>query len=198
MASKGKLQVRMIKQHNIIFFSFVIVVIFIACMFPLSPCAWANSGDQYSANIAISGTVVVNGSCTFNQEGTVTVDFGTVKLTGGANNSVTLDGEYKRPLTSDFQCSGDSAGLLQMQFTSTSGAYETYNGTKVLGTDKGIVAIQLLVNGEAKNMGEWFTIDQNSPPSLQAELVQVSTTNTNNVTSGDVFAASGTLIMAFN
>lgn len=188
----------MIRQHNTLIYRLFALVGFIACAFPLSHYAWANSGDKYNADIAISGTLVVNGSCTFNQDGTVTVDFGTVKLKGGANNSVTLDGQYRRPLTSDFQCSGDSAGLLQMEFTSTSGAYETYNSTKVLGTDKGIVAIQLLVNGEAKNMGEWFTIDQNSPPSLQAELVQISTTNTNNVASGDVFAASGTLVMAFN
>lgn len=164
----------------------------------VTPCALANKGDKTSTNISMSGTVVVNGSCTFNHDGTVQVDFGEVKLKSTGSDTVQLDGDYVQPLASDFDCTGDSAGLLQMSFTSSSGSYETYQGTKVLGVDKGIVGIQLLVNGTAQNMGTWFSVDQNHPPTLQAKLVQVSDTNSKNVTSGEIFTASGTLKLAFN
>ncbi|WP_336219540.1 fimbrial protein [Citrobacter amalonaticus] len=164
----------------------------------LSPLALADKGDQYSLNINISGTLVANGSCTFNQGGTLNVDFGPVTLKSVGNNTVQLEGNYQRPLTSDFTCSGDTAGLLQMRFTSTSGSYQTYNGTQVLKTNKGIIAIQLLVNGAAQSMGQWFNVDQANAPSLQAQLVQISTSNSSNVASGDTFSASGTLTMAFN
>ncbi|WP_259567509.1 fimbrial protein [Enterobacter sichuanensis] len=156
----------------------------------------ANTGDQYTLNINISGTVVANGSCTFNQGGTLYVDFGDVKLKSTGTGTVQLDGDYTRPLTSDFHCMGDTAGLLQMEFTSASAAYEVYNGINVLGTDRGVVGIQLLVNGTPQTMGAWFSIDQASPPTLQAQLVQLTTSS--GVVSGDLFTASGTLTIAFN
>lgn len=169
----------------------------------LMPCymieqALANSGDQSSMNINISGTITSNGSCKFDQSGAQQVDFGEVRLQATSATGVQLDGNYQKPIASSFTCSGDSAGLLQMKFISTSGSYATYQGTKVLGTDKGIVGIELIVNGSAQTMDSWFTIDQNSPPDLEAKLVQISTDNAQNVVSGDVFTASGSLVMAFN
>lgn len=160
--------------------------------------AAANTGDQLSMNINITGTVQANGRCMFNHGGALQVDFGPVRLKETGEASVQLDGNYEQPLAASFTCSGDSAGLLQMKFTSSSGSYETYNGTKVLGTDKGIVGIELMVNGTAQTMDTWFNIDQQNPPSLQAKLVQVSTENTQNVVNGDIFTASGSLVMAFN
>ncbi|EOI3503826.1 fimbrial protein [Cronobacter dublinensis] len=169
----------------------------------LMPCymieqALANSGDQSSMNINISGTITSNGSCKFDQSGAQQVDFGEVRLQATSATGVQLDGNYQKPIASSFTCSGDSAGLLQMKFISTSGSYATYQGTKVLGTDKGIVGIELIVNGSAQTMDSWFTIDQDSPPTLEAKLVQISTDNTQNVVSGDIFTASGSLVMAFN
>lgn len=169
----------------------------------LMPCymieqALANSGDQSSMNINISGTITSNGSCKFDQSGAQQVDFGEVRLQATSATGVQLDGNYQKPIASSFTCSGDSAGLLQMKFISTSGSYATYQGTKVLGTDKGIVGIELIVNGSAQTMDSWFTINQDSPPTLEAKLVQISTDNTQNVVSGDVFTASGSLVMAFN
>jgi len=158
----------------------------------------ADTGDVDTMDISISGTIVANGACTFNQGGTLQIDFGEVKLKPMGDNTVQLDGDYLKPLTTDFSCSGDSAGLLQMSFTSASGSYETFEGTEVLGADKGIVGIELLVNGTAQSMGTWFNVDSNNPPSLQAKLVQVSSTNSQNVVNGDVFTASGTLKLAFN
>ncbi|ELY6344011.1 fimbrial protein [Cronobacter muytjensii] len=162
------------------------------------PEAAAKAGDQSSMNINITGTVTANGSCEFNPGGSLQVDFGQVRLKATGATTVQLDGNYEQPLAGSFICSGDSAGLLQMKFTSSSGSYETYNGTKVLGTDKGIVGIELMVNGTAQTMDAWFSIDQKNPPALQAKLVQVSTENSKNVVSGDVFTASGSLVMAFN
>lgn len=160
--------------------------------------AWGNTGSKYNLNINIDGTIVANGSCKFNNGGGLTVDFGEVRLKAGANNSVTMDGSYRKPITSDFTCTGDSAGLMQMKLSSASGTYITYNGVQVMDTDKGIVGVEMRVNGTAQNMGTWFTIDPNNPPTLEAELVQTSATNTNHVVSGDTFTATGTLTMAFN
>ncbi|MDI7383821.1 fimbrial protein [Cronobacter dublinensis] len=160
--------------------------------------SFANSGDQYSMNINISGTITANGSCQFSQGGAQQVDFGQVRLQATSATGIQLDGSYQKPIASSFTCSGDSAGLLQMKFISASGSYVNYQGTKVLGTDKGIVGIELIVNGSAQTMDSWFTIDQNSPPTLEAKLVQTSNENTQNVVSGDVFTASGSLVMAFN
>lgn len=160
--------------------------------------ALGNAGDVDSMNINITGTVVANGSCTFNQGGTLQVDFGEVKLKGSGTNTVELAGDYSKSLVSDFFCDGDTAGLLQMKFTSTSGSYETYQGAQVLAADKNIVGIELLVNGAPQNMGEWFNVDQNAAPALKAQLVQLSTTNSESIVSGDVFSASGTLTLGFN
>lgn len=157
----------------------------------------ANTGSTYSLNIAIDGTIMANGSCKFNQGGNLTVDFGEVQLQGSADNTVTMNGTYRKPIVSDFTCSGDSAGLLQMKLSNTGGE-TTYNGVQVLETDKGIVGIELLVNGVAQSTGSWFTINQDSPPSLEAQLVQTSTTNSSNVVSGDTFTTTATLVMAFN
>ncbi|ELY2907616.1 fimbrial protein [Cronobacter dublinensis] len=160
--------------------------------------AFAKTGDQYSMNINITGTITANGSCQFSQGEAQQVDFGQVRLQATSAASIQLDSNYQKPIASSFTCSGDSAGLLQMKFISTSGSYATYQGTKVLGTDKGIVGIELIVNGSAQTMDSWFTIDQSSPPTLEAKLVQTSTENTQNVVSGDGFTASGSLVMAFN
>ena len=158
----------------------------------------AKSGDKFTMNINLSGTVVANGSCTFNNSDVVKIEFEDVKINSPTPDTIQLDGSYIQPLASSFTCTGDTAGLLQMEFTSSSGSYVTYNGIQVLNTDKNIVGIQLVVNGVPKNMGEWFDIDPSSPPTLQAELVQLSSTNAGHVQSGDEFTASGTLTMAFN
>lgn len=160
--------------------------------------AIADAGDEYSMIINITGTITSNGACTFNQGGALQVDFGKVRLKPTGASTLQLDGSYEQPIASSFTCSGDSAGLLQMKFISSSGSYADYNGTSVLATDKGLVAIQLMVNGTAKTMNQWFTVSPDSPPGLQAKLVQVSTQNTQNVVSGDIFTASGSLVMAFN
>ena len=160
--------------------------------------AIADAGDEYSMIINITGTITSNGACTFNQGGALQVDFGKVRLKPTGASTLQLDGSYEQPIASSFTCSGDSAGLLQMKFISSSGSYADYNGTSVLATDKGLVAIQLMVNGTAKTMNQWFTVSPDSPPGLRAKLVQVSTQNTQNVVSGDIFTASGSLVMAFN
>lgn len=125
-------------------------MLFFSCM---SPAALGNTGSTYDLNINIDGTIVANGSCQFNNGGSLTVDFGEVRLKAGTSNSVTMEGSYRKPIASDFKCSGDSAGLLQMQLSSTGGSYKTYNGVQILDTDKGIVGVELLVNGAPQNMG---------------------------------------------
>lgn len=164
----------------------------------LSPAAPGNAGSKYSLDISIDGTIVANGACKFNQGGSLTVDFGEVRLQAGAGDTVVMQGSYRKPIASDVKCTGDSAGLLQMKLSNTGGSDKTYNGVQVLDTDKGIVGVELLVNGTAQSTGSWFTVDQESPPKLEAQLVQTSTTNSSSVVSGDTFTATATLTMAFN
>lgn len=164
----------------------------------ISSAAPGNKGSVYTLNISMNGTIVANGSCKLNQGGNLTVDFGEVKLLAGDNNTMTMQGGYRQPIASAFTCSGDSAGLLQMKLSNVGGTYKDYNGFQVLDTDKGIVGVELLVNDSAQSMGTWFTVNPDSPPKLEAQLVQTSTSNSHNVVSGDTFTASGTLTMAFN
>ncbi|HHA1915885.1 TPA: fimbrial protein [Enterobacter asburiae] len=178
--------------------SALVMAIMMPALLLKGPVALANTGDKYSMDINMSGTVVANGSCTFDQGGTLRVDFKEVKLKGSGTNTVELDGSYLMPLISSFSCTGDSKGLLQMKLTSATGSYETYNSTQVLSTGNGIVGIELLVDGVAKNMGEWFTVNEGAQPKLQVQLVQTGTTNDHNLVSGDTFSASATLTLAFN
>lgn len=158
----------------------------------------ANKGDTYSLNINIDGRLVANGSCQFNQGDSLTVDFGDVKLLPEGTDAMTLDGTYRQPLASAFTCTGDTAGLLKMKMSSLSGSYVSYKGTKVIAIDKGMLGVELLVNSAPQAAGMWFTIDQSKPPTLEAQLVQISTTNSQQVTNGDTFSASATLLLAFN
>lgn len=155
----------------------------------------AETGDQFKMNINISGTVVANGSCTFNQGGTLTVNFGQVIIQKSSDSTYQLEGTYDQVLASDISCTGDTAGLLQLRFTSATGNYTTVANKKIMGVDKGPVGIELLVNDNVQSMDEWWDLDQDSPPVLKARLVKL---NDDTFTSGDTFSASGTLTMAFN
>lgn len=155
----------------------------------------ADTGDQAKMNINISGTVVANGSCTFNRGGTLAVDFGQVILQQISDSTYQLAGSYEKVLASDISCTGDTEGLLQLRFTSSTGDYSMLDDKKVMGVDKGPVGIELMVNDNAQSMDEWWSLDQDSPPVLKARLVKL---NNDSFTSGDTFSASGTLTMAFN
>lgn len=173
---------------------FVLLVIF-----SLSQSAFAMpgaKGDKFEMNINISGSVVVNGSCSFNQGDLVDVDFGQVQLMKIDSSNFQLQGNYTKPLVSEFTCTGDSDGLLQMQFTDSDEVYASYNGTYVLPTTNKMTGLLLLVNGTPQNSGQWFTVDQHNPPQLEVQVVQLKTTGS--ATTGEVFTASGTLTMAFN
>lgn len=165
----------------------------------LTPTAsQANKGDTYSLNINIDGTLVANGSCQFSQGDSLTVAFGDVKLLPEGTDTFTLDGDYRKPIASGYTCTGDTAGLLQMELISTTDSYVTYSGIKMIKTGKGLLGIELFVNGVAQSMATWFTVDQSNPPSLEAQLVQISTTSDKPVTNGDTFTAAATLKLSFN
>lgn len=159
-----------------------------------------DSGDQFTMNIHISGTVVANGTCTFVEKGTVAVDFGDVEYSSGGDN--VLEGSYVKNLESGMDCSGDVDGKAQMKLDTTTGTDITYNNQKLLpvtysdGSKSTSLGIRLLADGAVKNVGEWFDVDLTSPPKLEAELVQ--TGDGKDFTSGREFSESATLVMAFN
>lgn len=159
-----------------------------------------DSGDEFTMDIHISGTVVAIGACTFTQKGPVAVNFGDVEYStaGGAH----LNGSYVKTLDSGMTCSGDSAGHAQMKVDTAAGTDITYNGQTLLpvnytdGTTSPSLGIGLTVNGIAQNVGEWFDVDMTRPPALEARLIQVG--DGKDFVSGLEFSESATLIMAFN
>lgn len=175
-----------------------IIMVILLSASPYLHANLSNTGSVYSMNIDVSGTVVANGTCTFDNNNALQVDFNEVKLVTTGPDKVRLEGEYLRPMVSQFSCTGDTNGLLQMMFSGSSSSYETVNGTQVLAVDKGIVGVELLVNGIAQDMGKWFNVDQTTPPTLDAKLIQLTEDNSQHVVSGDPFTASGTLLIAFN
>lgn len=155
-----------------------------------------DQGDQFSMDINMSGTVVANGSCTFNQGGTVDVDFGDVKYRSTADGDV-LDEEYSKVLVSDMTCSGDTEGTSIM--TLDGGTYTHYNGHTVLSVKAGgkvsDLVIELEVDGAVKDIGSAFTVDLQKPPVLVAKLIKIGNDSLpNDVT----LNSSATLTMAFN
>lgn len=162
--------------------------------------AGAASGDSVSMNINITAMVMASGACTFNQGGSVTVPFGDVRYTtlSGSNQ---LNGSYRQKLVSAMSCSGDTSGNAQMKLDTLTGSTVSYQGAALLPVMQSSVqspslAIRLRVNSTIQNVGQWFRVDLQNPPALEAELVQ--TGSGADFVSGATFAAAATLTMAFN
>ncbi|QPJ99572.1 type 1 fimbrial protein [Enterobacter mori] len=151
-------------------------------------------------DIDISGTVVATGSCSFNQGGSVGVDFGSVKYSTFSGN--TLQGEYTQPLPSSLNCTGDTDGNVQMKLDSAGGSYHVWNEHTILpvltgkGSESISLGIGLQVNGAEVDCGKWFSIDLDAPPDLMVSLIQYG--DGSDFVDGDTFTASGTLTVAFN
>lgn len=161
----------------------------------------SNTGDRFTMKINITGTVVVTGSCTFNQGGTLTIDFGTVQYETVAGSN-TLKDAGRQALASSMTCTGNTEGSAIMTLMSGSSSVD-FQGNKLLpvnydngGVQSKDLAIRLLVNSRVQDVNTAFAVDMNTPPVLEAELVQ--TGNGSSFVSGASFSANATLIMAFN
>lgn len=152
------------------------------------------AADNTTVNISITGNVVSNALCTFGSN-EMTVDFGPIHLNRTGADTFQMDGSYIKSLASDFVCTGDTSGL-NIELQAGSEGYTTYESRKVLATEKGIVGIELLVDGAPVNAGESIAFDALTPPTLQAQLVQVGSTS-ENLTSGETFSTAASLIMSF-
>lgn len=156
------------------------------------------AGEQIKMNINISGTVVATGHCEFNNQGTLTVDFGEVRYSTTGNS---LFGTYLRPLVSDMTCTGDTQGSATMTLSSPEGSTIQYNGHKVLNVAAGAtktsgLGIALLVNGQMQDVDTAFAWKMANPPTLSAQLVQADTGKL--LISGDKIISAATLTMAFD
>ncbi|EGT5658710.1 fimbrial protein [Citrobacter braakii] len=160
-----------------------------------------DTGDQFTMAINISGKVVANGACTFDQKGTLAVDFSDVKYKTDSSRN-TLEGTYIQPLASSMSCSGDSEGKTQMKLDTTTGEVVSYLGVNLLpvmnasSSQSDSLGIRLQVNGTSQSVGEWFDVDMKNPPALKAELVQFG--DGSDFIDGSTFTANATLTMAFN
>lgn len=162
--------------------------------------ASADTPPPANLNINISGTVVANGSCTFNKGETVSVDFGDVTFTE-TNGGATISGNYRKSVPSVMSCSGDTAGKTQITLSAVGGNTVDYQGQKLLpvtiagGTPGEELAIRLLVDGVAKDVNSPFIVDMTSQPGMQAELIQVG--DGKGLISGAKITATATLVMEF-
>ncbi|WP_338569105.1 hypothetical protein VRB37_13045 [Erwinia billingiae] len=155
----------------------------------------ADAGDQFSMDINISGSVVANGSCTFEKSEYSDVDFGDVTFQHAkAGNK--LIGTYQKEIASHITCTGDFDGSTIMTFSNES-LPVSYNGHQLLGISYlPDLAIEFSVNGIVQDINSAFTVDMQNPPTLTAELVQIGDGKSllNNL---DI-STSVQLILAFN
>ena len=160
------------------------------------------AGAQFKMNINISGTVVATGSCTFDSgsSGIDVIDFG--NITFHSINGFVLEGNYRRTFDSAMTCTGDTEGAATMTFRDITGSGSVdFNGHKLLpvqlqpGIVSNNVAVELLVNGEQKDVGTPFNVDMASPPVLEFALVQTGSSDT--VSNGATLSANGRLTMEF-
>lgn len=161
----------------------------------------AATEQQYRMQINIAGKVKATETCTFNQSGTIMVDFGDVRystITGGN----TLEGIYRKPLASEITCTGDSNYKAHMKFASNDGDSLTFNNHLLLPVkinskaQEQDLGIRLLVNGSPQDINTEFEINTANPPELVAELVQTGSGNT--FASGAKFTASASLTISFD
>lgn len=157
------------------------------------------TGDQFTMDINISGTVVANGSCTFTNGRESDVNFGDVRYHTTAGGNV-LESTYSKTLVSDMTCTGDTAGTATMILSSANQENVDYEGHKLLGTSvNGIaskdLAIQLVVDDVVQDVNSAFTVDLGKPPKLVAKLLLVG--DGGSLTDDTSISSSATLTMAF-
>ncbi|MBL5841183.1 hypothetical protein JBO41_09715 [Enterobacter asburiae] len=178
------------------------LVVMAGVLLALNVPAQGAVGDRFTMKINISGTVVATGSCSFNQGGTLVVDFGEVQyITAGGSN--TLKEGYRQALASSMTCTGDTDGSAIMTLMSGNGSSVDFQGHRLLpvkyddgGVESKDLAVRLLVDNKVQDVNASFAVDIKTPPNLEAEVVQ--TGNGSSFVSGAAFSANATLIMAFN
>lgn len=158
-----------------------------------------DSATEFKMDISISGTVTANTSCTFNQGGTINVDFGEVKYKSTAGTN-TLDGTYRQALSSALTCDGETSGSATMTLSSTKQDGVDFGGHKLMGTlvndiASSDLAIAFEVNGTVQDINVPFAVNMENPPVLTAELVQVGS-GSGLVNDADI-SASATLTLGF-
>ncbi len=151
-------------------------------------CVCLSVGPLYAIDpipIKITGTVIATAACNFGSDETVAVEFGDVYI-----NQISGD-FYKKPVPYTLTCQGDSAGkTISMQWVANAAAFDSQLTT----TDVSGLGIKLLQNNSQVSPNAWFTIDANSPPSLDVVLVKQSGAS---FSSGQEFNASATLKVAY-
>lgn len=160
-------------------------------------------GDQFKMKVNISGIVTVTGQCTFDQGGTLLVEYNDLLYSSLTGNNTLVSTSLKKPLVGKLTCLGDSAGNPQLNLSSTNGTSVSWQGNTLLpviidATSKQStsLAIKLLVDGVAQDVNTWFSVDLRKQPTLEAELVQM--TDGTDFVNGSTISSLATLTMAFN
>ena len=151
-----------------------------------APFTQAAKRDTTNVKINITGTIVANARCNFSNGNPITVEYGDVYISEIAGDA------YKKKVNYSVSCSGDADGkTIQLQF---SGSGADFDGT-LLNTDAQGLGIKILRNGSQMTLGQWYDLNPNAPPTLEAVLVKNSGAS---FTNGQEFNASATLKVAYN
>jgi len=157
-------------------------------------------GDSEKITFTGKLMLTVQDGCTFNQGGTVNVDFGQVGFKPGGGGNVLDPVPGDKPIASAMHCTGSTTGA-HMSLMPSGTALIAADGHKVLGVYVNNVqltslGIELLVDKKPWDAGTPFPVDMKMPPVLEARLVQPG--NGKDFTSGATFTAGATLVMTLN
>lgn len=159
--------------------------------------------DQFKMNINISGTVIANGKCTFDEKDALnTVDFGQLNYSGRTGTFVDIG--KRQLLRTGMTCSGDMSGA-RMTFYNRliiSHGAVYYDGHVLLPVirenayprDEGL-GIRLWVDGAIMDIGKSFSVDMAHQPKLELEFVDIGGRE-RGILSGH-HSSAGTLVLDF-
>ncbi|KAB8312815.1 fimbrial protein [Erwinia endophytica] len=147
----------------------------------LSFCSYADqTGD--SVKVTMHG-ILKRRPCHISNDQVIEISFGNV----GVNK---IDGErYKQPISYQLECEDpDATAALIMTLKGT----QTSFNTSAITTSVSGLGIELLQNGSPATLNQGFTIDYNSPPTLEAVPVSSGAT-----LQEGTFSATATLLAEY-
>ncbi|XTZ38505.1 fimbrial protein [Salmonella enterica] len=162
----------------------LLITAFLGPVLASSPLRAASVSDRVSINL--SGTVIATASCTFSDANPIQVEFGDVY-----ENEIDR-GIYQQPMPWQVTCKGDPDGkMIQMR---VSGTVASFNGNNLKTSESGL-SIKLLKGSAPLMLNQWFDLDTNNPPQLNAVLEKASGARFQD---GQTFNTTATLEVAYN
>lgn len=130
-------------------------------IFPSSFSSMAKM-ETKTVQVSISGTVVANGSCSFQGGKSMEINFGNVYV------DEIKAGTRKENINYTINCEGDAGGkTISMKLKGSAASFDS----GVIKTDTAGLGIRFLKDGQKQAINAWFSINPASPPVIQAQLI---------------------------